>query len=405
MEFSVADNIFNLQKDLETNGMLPDQARAIVNKFSEAGKIDNLSFPELKNLRNQVQPYLDSADPVIKKSFSNFYKNLNNTRAQTLLENPETTQLAQTLMKTDKRYAAVLDMEDAYLGKINFDKQNNKVYTDSLLRENIPNKEATQTINDLFGGKAQKLSDQEELVKKLDLIDPKLRESLQPQIDELLAKGRAVENFKPNVQPVNEALAENPELQRLTALKEQAMVKPEIKTQSDKLLTQDSLPVKNYLSENLSALENPGASSKKNNIEEVLNKYKELSGKDVTEQAKRIAADNELAANASSEFHGAINPRSTGFIKGIAQYPANMAGRTVKTMNDATSTIRNVTTGDIKNILTSLKNFGTDEAGVYAKQLAEAADKSPESRNAVLFSLMQQPGYRAIMSANKKRNK
>ena len=400
--FSVSDDLFKLQKDLELNGKLGQDAQSLVNQFAEANKVDNLSFLELRDLRNKVAPFMDSGDPAIKKSFTNLYKNLNSTRANTLMENPDTQALAKTLAETDKRYAAVLDMEDAFLGKVSYDKKSGQVFTDRLLKENIPNKEAVRTVNDLLGSKAQKLSDSEELVKKLELVDPKLRQTLEPQFDELMSKGKTVEAFKAAGQTPEDAIANNPELLRLKALQEQLKKPNDIVTQTDQLLNSNEKQVRDYLGTNLVSLESPVMDTRKSNLMDVLNTYKTLTGKDVADQASEIVQDVNLVRDAADPFRGSITPRSLGFLETAGQIPANIAGRA----NRAGQTVvKSVSEGDITGTINYLRKFKTPEARIYEQQLMDAATKGPEARNAVMFSLMQQPGYRAIMNNNKTEEK
>lgn len=400
--FSVGDDLYKLQQDLELNGKLGNEAQALVNRFAEAGKIDNLNFLELRELRNKVAPFLESGDPAIKKSFTNLYKNLNNTRANTLMQNPQTQALAKTLSDTDKRYAAVLDMEDAFLGKVNYDKQSGQVFTDRLLKENLPNKEALGTVNNLLSGKAQKLADSEELVRKMDLIDPSLRQNLEPQFDELMNKGNALQSFKPAGPTAEEAIANNPELIKLKQLQEKLKILPEPKTQTDQLMQSSEKQIRDYLGTNLNSLESPITDTKKANLQDVLNTYKKLTGKDIEPQASELVKDIGLVKEASEPLRGAITPRSLGFLETAGQIPANMLGRGQRA---GQTLVKSVSEGDIMGTVQYLRAFKTPEARVYEQQLMDAATKGPEARNAVMFSLMQQPGYRAIINQNKKEEK
>ena len=400
--FSVADDLYKLQQDLELNGKLGNEAQALVNRFAEAGKIDNLNFLELRELRNKVAPFLESGDPAIKKSFTNLYKNLNNTRAQTLMQNPQTQALAKTLADTDKRYAAVLDMEDAFLGKVNYDKQSGQVFTDRLLKENLPNKEALGTVNNLLSGKAQKLADSEELVRKMDLIDPSLRQNLEPQFDELMNKGNALQSFKPAGPTAEEAIANNPELIKLKQLQEKLKILPEPKTQTDQLMQSSEKQVRDYLGTNLNALESPIADTKKANLQDVLNTYKKLTGKDIEPQASELVKDIGLVKEASEPLRGSITPRSLGFLETAGQIPANIAGRGKRLIQTIS---KSVSEGDLIGTINYLRKFKTPEARMFEQQLMDASQKGPEARNAVMFSLMQQPAFRAIMNNNKQEEK
>lgn len=399
--FSVSDDLFKLQQDLEVNGKLGGEAQALVKRFAEADKIDNLTFQELRNLRNKIAPFLDSGDPAIKKSFSNLYKNLNNTRANTLRQNPATQQLADTLAETDKRYAAVLDMEDAFLGKVNYDKQSGKVFTDRILKENIDSPDANRLVNNLLNKETKRLEDTE-FMRKMSIVDPAAAQDLAAPIQSLMDENRAVQNFAPVSTNADEAIASNPELMQLRELRDKLLAKPKKATQTDRLMNAEEADVRDYLGNNLKHLENATEDTQKSNLLNVLDTYKQLTGKDISNEATEIVKDIGLVKDASEPIRGAITPRSVGFLESFAQPYANMAGRAERMTK---TTARAVSEGDILGAVNYLRTVNTPEARVFERQLAEAVEKSPEGRNAVMFGLMQQPAFRAIMNNNKQEEK
>lgn len=406
--FSVADNVYNLQKDLEViAGKLPQEADAIVKQFAEAKKIDALNFLELKNLRKDAAAYLEASDPGIKKAFSNFSKNLNNTRAQQLRSNPLTAELADTLAETDARYAAALDLEENFLGRVNYDKNLNQVYTDRITRQNLPNKQANTTVKSLTKNDFEKAAEYQELLQKLQLTDPKLRQSMQPEFESLIQEDLALKNLDTKVASPKAVLEENPDILRLKKLQEELQKPQTIKTKTDEILAgsvEDEKSVRDFLTNNLKNLDNPVNSSSKADMEDLLNTYNKLSGENISQEALDLVKDTNLVKQSASEKPIIIgNPVNT--IQRVGGYIANIAGQMKRAGNEATATIRNVTTDDIGNVLQNLKMVGTPEASIYAKQLSDAAAKGPEARNAVMFSLMQQPGYRAIMNNNKQEEK
>jgi hypothetical protein len=77
---------------------------------------------------------------------------------------------------------------------------------------------------------------------------------------------------------------------------------------------------------------------------------------------------------------------------------SNAAGRIAGKAEQVTSSIKNVATDDITNIIQHLKQFNTPEARIYSEQLSEAANRDVHGRNAAIFGLMQQPKFRKLLN-------
>lgn len=398
--FDTQDVVFNFQKDLENNGLLGDQAASLANRFKENAKIDQLSFNEIKNFRTNLVPLMESANPAIKRAAINAYKNLNNIRANTLLNNPDpqVQKLAQTLADTDKRWAAILDIEDAVLGKINYDKKTGEVFTDRILKENIEDSSTKRLIKQTLQGN-ENLQDTP-FFRKMELINPEKAQDLVSQYEELANLNRSVQNFKPNLATPEEAIANNVELMRLKELRDKLVKPQEVVTQTDQLMQGNEKQIRDYVGQNLSALENPTMDTKKSNIQNVLDAYEKLTGKNITKEATELVKDVDLVKDAANPIRGSITPRSLGFLESAGQIPTNIAGRVQRT---GQTVAKAVSEGDIVGTVNYLKNIKKPEARIYEQQLMDAAAKGPEARNAVMFSLMQQPGFRAIMNVNKDR--
>ena len=391
IEFNVIDNLADFKRKLNAvTGVDEVSVNKTLDNLTKGRDINNLSYPEFKYLRGQVKELGENQPLNIKSIYNNLESELNNNRANTLLAVPETQDLGKQLSKLDYSYALINNMEKDYFGEILINKNANKVFTDTFSKENAPNSQMTKTTKDLLDGNAQKLTDNDLLTKKLDLLNPDLRKSIQPDIDSLLAENQRIKNFEPNISELNDTLNQNPEYARLQNLLEQSKglvpSKPNLESTQN-----DVFKRINNINQHIST---PGKLAAEN----IVSDYQTLTGKNMAPEFTRLAENNQLLGKDAQELSGSPSLKSLGFIKGAGMYVAGAAGKTRSYIN----TIRDATTGDISNVISTLKNTGTPEAAVFSKMISDKAAAGPQSRSALMMSLMQQPGYRAIMNQNKK---
>lgn len=399
LTFNVRDQIANLGEDLQINGLMPDQAAAIQGRFAQYMDAGDLTLPELKQMKMLANKMMDSKNPAIKASFRKMYGQINEGQINTI-EAAGMKDVASNLRNANQKYTKLMDLEDNFIGDLSKDR---------VLKQTLTDNDTLSTLDKLVKSDAKSLNASDILQQKAQNLDPKFGNMMDNISEDLQGKAAMIENM-----PTQQQMISNSgEMQRLQALLAKAKTKPEVKNQMDQLLQSDEKGINDYLGNNLKNINNPLLEPNRQNIENVLQSYQKATGKSLNKDASELMKDTELVKNASEEFRGMISPRSLGAIESTGQYPANMMGRTVKNVSDAasklnsnTTTMQNVFKGDIKDVYANMKRFNTPEATAYAKQLETAmANGTPESKNAVLFSLMQQPAFRQMMNLNKDSNK
>lgn len=399
LTFNVRDQIANLGEDLQVNGLMPDQAAQIQGRFAQYMDAGDLTLPELKQMKMLANKMMESKNPAIKASFRKMYGQINEGQINTI-ENAGMKDVANNLRNANQKYTKLLDLEDNFIGDLSKDR---------VLKKTVTDNDTLSTLDKMVKTDAKSLNSNDILAQKAQNLDPKFGNMVGNMAEDLQGKNAMINNI-PSEQQM---LSNSGEMQRLQSLLAKAKTKPEIKTQMDQLLQSNEKGINDYLGNNLKNINNPIMEPSRQNIENVLDAYKKSTGKSLNKDASELMKDTELVKNAGEEFHGMISPRSLGAIESTGQYPANMAGRTVKNVKDAaeklnsnTTTMQNVFKGDIKDVYANMKRFNTPEATAYAKQLETAmSNGTQESKNAVLFSLMQQPAFRQMMNLNKDSNK
>ncbi len=397
--FDVREQIANLGEDLQINGLLPDQAMAIQSRFAPYFEKTDLTLPELKQMKMLANKMMESKNPAIKASFRKMYGQINESQINTL-ENAGISDVASNLRNTNQKYTKLLDLEDNFIGDLSKDR---------VLKQTLTDNDTLSTLEKIIKTDAKSLNATDILNQKAQNLDPKFG-NLVGNISEDLQNKSAMLGKIPTAP---EMTASSAEMQRLKALLEQTKAKPEIKNQMDALLQSDEKSINDYLGNNLKSVNNPIIDPNRQNIENVLQSYQKATGKSLNKDASELMKDVDLLKSVGKEASGSLSLNSLGMIKSVGQDVSNAAGRTIKNVNTAgeaikqgTTTMSNVFKGDIKDVYSNIKRFNTPEASAYAKQLETAmSNGTQESKNAVLFSLMQQPAFRQMMNLNKDTNK
>jgi hypothetical protein len=380
--FNNNDKISKLGETLQDNGLMPDQAQYFQSKFEPFLKKGDLNIQELRNLKNMARDLSSSDNIPVAKAFQKFYREVTDNQIN-ILEQSGIPDIANNLKSANQKYINLLDLNDEFIGGLNRDRTLGKALTDD---------KTINTLSSMIKSDAKNLNKSNILQEKVEKLSPELGNLVGNVKKDLGNKA----NFLEQIPSIPELKQNSGQLQKLQELLQQAKTKPEIRTQMDELMNSSEKKINDYVLGNLGAVEDAVVSPKKINIENVLDAYKSATGdKNVSKNVSELIKDTELVKNATEGFHGTPSLRSLGLLESAAQYPSNIAGR-------AKTGVNNIFKGDIKDIVSNLKNFNTKEAGIYAKQLEVAAKNgSQESKNATIFSLMQQPTFRKMMNVNK----
>lgn len=383
--FDVRQPIADLGENLQINGLLPDQAAAIQGRFAPYFERTDLTLPELKQMKILINRMAESNNPAVKGAAKKMYGQVINNQIGSI-EQAGLQDVASNLKNANQKYFKLLDLEENFIGDLSQDR---------VLKQTLTDNQTLSTLDKLVKSDAKSLNTQDILQKKSDSLSPEVGNLINNITEDLQLKSKNLSNIPSE----SEMIGASGEIQRLKALLGQAKVKPEAKTQMDALMQVDEKGINDYIGNNLKNINNPVLEPNRQNIENVLKEYEMFTGKSLNKEASDLIKDTELVKDAAEEIRGMISPRSLGLIETAGQYPANMLGRAIK--NFKPSTIKNVFKGDIKDIYSNIRRFNTPEADVYAKQLETAIQNgTQESKNAVLFSLMQQPAFRQMMNIN-----
>lgn len=139
-------------------------------------------------------------------------------------------------------------------------------------------------------------------------------------------------------------------------------------------------------------------------LKKLIAQYETETGKKVTQDLQTLVKDIGLVRSSEEGAKGA-SFSSIGGIKSIAPTLTNITGKTISSVSNFvknnTSTIRNVVFDDIDNVLNNLKKFRSPEADLYASQIEQATQGSKQTKDALTFSLMQQPQFRRLLQKDK----
>lgn len=209
-----------------------------------------------------------------------------------------------------------------------------------------------------------------------------------------------------NFSPMQLPTGVNPEVERLREILQQAKgVQPRQIQGMEGINTSSPEALKSQLSQILpKAGMQSGELQTENKLKQVFDFLKQ--GKTPEEMAdlqQRMTKINEnydllKGKKAPKEVNASI-PSLVEKAVGGAGNVANLAGRAIKTTNEfltqGVSKLSNASPETIKAVADELSSKGP-QGQAYAQQLSDAADKNSQSRNAIIFSLMQQPAFRKM---------
>lgn len=404
--FDVRQPIAELGENLQINGLLPDQAAAIQGRFMPYFERTDLTLPELKQMKMLANRMMQSNNPAVKGASKKMYGQIINNQIDSI-EQAGLTDVANNLKNANQKYFKLMDLEENFIGDLSQDR---------VLKQTLTEDKTLSTLNDLIKTDAKSLNASDILQKKSDALDPQVGNLIGNITEDLQTKAANLKNL-PSVESMK---GSSGELQRLQSLLEQAKVKPEAKTQMDKLLQMDEKSINDYIGNNLDKVNLPVNTPARQNFENILSNLKQSTGEDLSKPVSEIAKDIDLVNLFNQEAQGSLSDKSLNFLKGVGSYGANLSGLAVKgstpaakaitsgamrssiePITDKVNTTNNVFKQDINDVYANVKQFNTPEAQVYAKQLETAIQNgTQESKNAVLFSLMQQPAFRQMMKLN-----
>lgn len=388
-------SISNLEQTLiDKSALQPQQIQAIMKKLQPVlGQRTPDAFKQTKQI---YQSYFDHGDPVVRRAMKAAYADLKNGYRDDLIQAGHQG-LADRFADTNKRWMAGIELEENFLSNIRPDRVTGQIEpaTDTLkAMENFSQKDPS------------KIAQSDLLSKYLNVFDPQQAPQSINEMQALANKGAQLKSFKPELPP------ENPEIARMQGLLEQ------LKANKPNKIEGLDLPVQpEALQNELSALLPKSGMKTGNDVAEkklaqTMDFLKKEKGEDfvknLTEELKPLNQDVQLR-NLQSRPDQSIPLTPVGMAQKAVGKGANLANKVglgvAKVSEKAQNAKKFLTKGisglsdapkeNIDELAQAMAATGEQGAG-YAKVLSESASKPQQTKNAIMFSLMQQPKFREI---------
>lgn len=408
--------------EIESN-VTPQEFKSFTKKMQVF--MNNKDFDNHLNFKKYLTQLRNNNNIAIKKAAGKAYSKTNENIKNTL-ESVGEQDLAVKLSDTNKKWMTLIDIEDNFVDNINPDRITKKNYlgpqtakTVSAFQENNINQSS---------GTVPEFSD------KLNILMP---ESASQTLEEISQLGRLTKQNKEFVPQVN--IEPNPELNKINSLLEDykrgRYSDPQSKL-TQKLIQEDQAVLNNLaqdknllneasevglnqvdnlksglrderlvLGDEMSAISRNEANERRlANIltstgQEAKNVGKELEIQKILDlvnknKGPKIAEETKKRLTSVGDKLPLIQDvKKPGDWKTLFLNPtslANRSGLAVKRLTDLTKK----DTAELQNTAQKFMNTNNSVLRKYGEMISEAANKQGASRNAVLFSLMQQPSFK-----------
>jgi hypothetical protein len=415
--------IGNFAQKLSNNSGLPEaEVNNIVKKLVPMhGKTDIQSY---RNLKGVLSDYFENANPVVRKTAKEAYANLKNNYANDLRAG-NYGQIADDLADTNKRWSSAIELEDQFLSNLKPDRVTGQI-------EASP--DTIRAVGNFADKTPAQMAQSDYLSKLLGTLDPEGAPGAIRQMTGLADDVMATKGFKPDVpmlpdpritqaqaqldqmkampKPQVEALPTlpNPEIGRLEAILAQAKAKAQGAGKIEGLDLNAANPM--ALQDELTGLlpkvgMNTGNDIAERKIGQTMDFLKKDQGSqfvdNLTETLKPLNKDvklRNLVNRGSNEGVPTSLAQAAAAVAGGSVQAANVAGRAVKATQNFLKTgvakLSDATPEQITQLSAQMAASGGTAGKEYAKVLSESLNKNGQSRNAIMFSLMQQPAFRKL---------
>lgn len=433
--------IGNTLQNLELNSSLPqDKILSIQKKL--AGFMDKKDPQSYRDLKATISSYFENSDPVVRRTMKQAYGQLKNNYSNDLRANGYN-ELADRMSETNKRWMAKLDLEDQFLGAIKPDRVTGQV-------EATP--KAIQTVSSFAEKNPGQIAKSQEFSNMMNVLQPKPQPvplSVSPgqsammtpanptgqilsQMDDLAAQQAQAKAASPLQLPVGQ----NPEIDRLKDIL--AKAKGENPDQIPGLnLPTDPASLEAKLTNLLPKQgQRTGENVVENQLDDVMNFLRQEKGDEfVNATQDEIASVNKnlamrdavntpkglnlkkagvgataggvlgfgvggpLGAGIGSglgALGGAVADKAVGGATGLA----NKAGQAVRDntalLKKGVQVLSDASPQALTSAAQKMAQTGGEVGKKFAGVLMDASEKNSQSKNAMIFGLMQQPMFREL---------
>lgn len=392
------DIIGNFQETLTNMSGLPEtEVNSIMKKMIPV--LGDRTIQGFRNTKQALSNYFEHANPVVRRAAKQAYSNLKTNYANDLTQAGHGG-IANRLADTNKRWSAVNELEEQFLSNLKPSRVTGEI-------EASP--DTIRAISKAGGKNAIEMAETEQLGKLMNVLDPEQAQQTMSQMQQMAGRVAEAKAFKPEV-PV----LPNPEVARLEAMLAQAKLEKPKAIPGLDVSTSNPAALKDEL---LSLIPKVNIKSgdevaekriaqifdfiKKEQGEEAANKLQQ----EVSGLAKDINLRN-LANKQRDKLPGTLTEVGEK-VAGGALGLANKAGMMVTQPRNTTKlkdtvlkkgvkTLTESTPEQLDEVATAMQTLGPEGAG-FAKVLSEAKSKNVNSKNAIIFGLMQQPKFREML--------
>ncbi len=417
--------INNIIDELNTTGLTENAVKAISKKFEpEYGKVD---FQQFQSLKRKLQELFDHADPMVRGIAKKSYGKMSEAFEKTLRSNG-LNDLADQIAHTNRRWGIYANMDDFVQG----------TRVQKPFDQRFAEPKTIRTIEKLGLPEAESISMKKQLEARLPEIMPETAPTRLQEMTKLSQDIEAANKAKPMVPTLDESLGQNKEYQKLQEMldelkgvKVKALDKlaPETQKVRDIIkevhgeeaaeqfmnaLSQMEVPAqksfiqqfgttpesvkKKLLSLIPQTGEKFGSFAKQQELEDLLKVFGQKHGPEKAEKLQgrleELAKDIELGRSVQGSSFGSESFTRPGAIKAAAGGGFTTAGTKIaNVVGMSVHDFLNSTPGKLLEMATKSSNK------VIQDILKQAGTRDKAGRQALLFTLMQNPAYREYIQA------
>jgi len=415
--------INNIIDELGTTGLTESAINAIAKKLEpEFGKVDFKSFQSLKR---KLQDLFEHPDPMVRSVAKKSYGKMTEAFEKTLRAN-KLDDLANKIQHTNRRWSIYANMDDFVTG----------TRIQKPFDERFATPKTIQTVERIGLPEAESISMKKQLEARLPEIMPQTAQTRIDEMTKLSQEIAAAKAAKAEVPTIGEALSQDVEYQRLQKMLDElkgtkvrsldklapetqkvrdiikdihgeeaadqfmnALSQMEFKEQKSFINQFGTTPesIKRKLLSTIPKGEQKFEPGRQEELETLLKIYKEKFGEEKTkEMAKKLtetAKDIELGKLATGPIFGGETLTKPGIARGLLGSASSVAVKGANLLGLTEHQLLNSPPGILLKKANETKdNFLKD----YFQKLA-SRDKT--GRQALLFTLMQNPAYREYIQS------
>lgn len=392
------DVIGNFQETLTNMSGLPEtEVNSIMKKMTPV--LGDKTIQGFRNTKQALSNYFEHANPVVRRAAKQAYSNLKSNYANDLTQAGHGG-IASRLADTNKRWSAVNELEEQFLSNLKPSRVTGEI-------EASP--DTIRAISKAGGKNAIEMAETEQLGKLMGVLDPDQAGQTMGQMQQMATRAAEAKAFKPEV-PV----LPNPEVARLESMLAQAKLEKPKGIPGLDVSTSSAASLKDELLSLIPKVDSrSGDEVAEKRIAQIFDFIKKEQGEEAANKLQQevsgLAKDvnlRNLANRQRDKIPGTLSEvgeKVAGGALGLANKAGMMLSKPRNTtklkdtvLKKGVKTLTESTPEQLDEVATAMQTLGPEGAG-FAKVLGEAKSKNVNSKNAIIFGLMQQPKFREML--------